>query len=139
MDAGPGHVEEAYIFMKKKCENKKQSVCLSLDDIHIMKKLEKCGSVITGGVDMGEGGNSGELAKMALTLMIHSVEEKWKISPGYFFHAGLKANEQRDIILQAIVRAWESNVVVVNITADGNLIIIYSNNNLIGFDLLPKS
>ena len=56
-----------------------------------MKKLEKCGSIVTGGVDMGGGGRSDELAKMALTLMIHSIESGWKISPGYFFHAGLKA------------------------------------------------
>lgn len=115
VNAGPGHVEEAYDFMKKKCHNKKQAVCLSLDDIHIMMKLEKCGSVVTGGVDMGEGSNSNELAKMALTLMVHSIEEKWKISPGYFFHAGLKANDQKDILLQAIVRAW------VNITGDGKI------------------
>ena len=113
VNAGPGHVEEAYNFMKKK------AVSLSLDDIHIMKKLEKCGSIVTGGVDMGEGGRSDELAKMALTLMIQSIESRWKISPGYFFHAGLKADDQKDILLQAIVRAWESDVVVVNITADG--------------------
>lgn len=122
VNAGPSYVKEAYTFMKERCKDKKEPVCLSLDDNHIMKKLEKCGCVVTGGVDMGTRDNSEELAKMALTLMIHSVEEKWKISPGYFFHAGLKANEQKDIVLQAIVRAWESSVVVVNITADGKLL-----------------
>lgn len=119
VNAGPGHVEEAYAFMKQKCKDRKEAVSLSLDDIHIMKKLEKCGSVVTGGIDMGGGGRSDELAKMALVLMVHSIESRWKIAIAYFFHAGLKADEQKDILLQAIVRAWESNVVVVNITGDG--------------------
>lgn len=120
MSGGPGHNEEAYRFLKKKCESKKETVCLSLDDIHIMSKLEKCGNNIYGGVDIGNGSDNNVLAKMALTLMVHSLEEKWKISPGFFFHSGLKANEQKDILLQAIVRLWETNVVVVNITCDGN-------------------
>ena len=48
----------AYNFMKKKCNGKKEAVSLCLDDVHIMKKLEKCGSIVTGGVDMGGGGRS---------------------------------------------------------------------------------
>ena len=120
VDAGPGFCQESFDFMKKKCI-KKESACLTLDDMHIMKKMEKSGNNITGGVDLGDGMSSEELAKMALTLMIHSVENKWKISPGYFFHAGLKGKELKEIVLQAIVRAWESNVVIVNLTGDGKL------------------
>ena len=74
------YVAEAYAFMLKKCKNQKQAACLFLDDMHIMKKLEKCGKVVTGGMDMGERGNSVELAKMALILMVHSIHEKWKKS-----------------------------------------------------------
>ena len=66
--------------MLKKCKNQKKAECLFLDDIHIMKKLEKCGKVVTVGIDMGERGNSVELAKMALIFLVHSIHEKWKIS-----------------------------------------------------------
>lgn len=79
IDGGPGHNEESYRFMSDKCHFKKEAVSLCLDDIHIMSKLEKCGDNIYGGVDMGDGGNSEVMAKMALVLMIHSIEKKWKI------------------------------------------------------------
>ena len=72
--------------------------------------MEKSDNNIIGGVELVDGMNSEELAKMALILMIHSFENKRKISPGYFFHAGLKGKELKENVLKAIVRAWESNV-----------------------------
>ena len=43
IDASPGHVGESYDFMRKKCI-KPEAACLSIDDMHIMKRLEKCGT-----------------------------------------------------------------------------------------------
>lgn len=52
VNAGPGFCQESFSFMSKKCI-KMEAACLSLDDIHIMKKLEKNGNNVTGGVDLG--------------------------------------------------------------------------------------
>lgn len=82
-------VVESYNFISKKCSGRLEAANLCIDDIHIMKKLEKCGNNVTGCVNLGDGAESDTLAIMTLTLMIHSIEQKWKISPGYFFHSGL--------------------------------------------------
>ena len=122
VDAGPGFTTESFNFIAKKCQTK-EVACLCLDDIHIMKKLEKSGNNMTGGVDLGDGEQSDQLATMALTLMIHSIEKKWNIPIGYFFHSGMKSSILKDIVLHAIARLWESNVVVTNITCDGKLLL----------------
>ena len=44
INASPGHVTD---FMSKKCSGRPEAATLCIDDMHIMKKLEKCGDNLT--------------------------------------------------------------------------------------------
>lgn len=61
---------------------KPEAAGLCIDDMLIMKKHNEdfLWSEREGCVDLFEGTESDKLATMSLTIIIHSIEQKWKIS-----------------------------------------------------------
>lgn len=93
---------------------------LSVDEMHIMKKLEISGKKIVGFTDLGvEELASEEEATEAYVFMFTPFNSSGKIPIAYFFINGLDAKKRVQLIKTGIRMLFESSVRVASLTSDG--------------------
>lgn len=128
VDGSPGFSKPAFSALKLRSEvatkSGKPLLCaLVMDEIAIRKHVEWDGKRCYGYIDMGteldNDTDSLPVAREALTFMIVSVNDSWKLPVGYFLTAGLGAREKGNLVEQCLTMLHSVGVTVISLTCDG--------------------
>ena len=126
VDGKPGFTERAFQALGDRVKvaqmQEKKVVCsLVMDEIHIREHIEWDGSKYCGYIDMGTelDDDSLPIAKEALTFMVVSLNQGWKMPIGYFLINGLSGLERKNLVTLCLKKLHEVLVNVVSITHDG--------------------
>lgn len=137
----PGFSTEVLRALKEyTTKSDKSCICaLMFDCMAIRKHLEWDGKQFHGTVNVGapSDDDSAPLAHEALVFHLVCINSFWKIPVGYFFVAGLNAEQLQGLVKQCIHLLHDSGIIVASLTCDGTSSNIATANKL-GCKIQPE-
>lgn len=128
-EGSPGVTEESLNALKIKVQEAKtvgkKIVCsLIMDEMYIRKTIEwdKNKKKFVGYVDFGAGLDNKEHfveAKEALTFLVNSCNDRWKVPVAYFFVNGLTSSEKMNILNEVLKSLAEIDIRITSLTFNG--------------------
>ena len=126
IEALPGFIAEAFVFLRQKCQVEQDEnykfANLVVDEMSIQEHLEFDNYIRStiGYVDLGcFGQESEEVAKEALVIMLVGLRGHWKIPVAYYLVKGVSATLQAGIIREIIVRCYNLGLIATSTMYDG--------------------
>lgn len=96
--------------MPLKLRRRRQTTVLCsqiVDEIAIRQGTEWTGTNVSGFLEFG---NEGKVAKEAYVFLVNCIHSHWKIPVGYFFVAGLSADQRAQLVRQCLTWLITSGV-----------------------------
>lgn len=124
IDAKPGHMKEAFDYLKNMAKNREYHVTISMDEMSIMQHVEfiKSENLHSGytTIDFSEDGNR-KMATKALAFLVAGINEPFKIPVSYFFvDNGLKSDAKAQLLDDVLAMVIEAGLTVRSVTSDGD-------------------
>lgn len=124
-NCAPGHMQEAYDFLKRIASEKNYQVGISMDEMSIRQQVQhiRAENRFEGYVTYGSGENENgepEIATKALVFLVQCLDEPFELPVSYFFVQSLKKEELAAMLKEVIEMVTETGVTLRRVTSDGD-------------------